>query len=186
MMNTMIIHTVFSRYFFSLLGMIIMKWHGIMSMLACQCQHLAQSATVLKSSLIEMTRMTANSLGALPYTCTSLAVSQVYLIYIAQNYNLITSLGIEQYSERHLMTSKKEKKENPPKTLWQGKSASILTQHISPGYAFPLQQEYLLENLFLTDDALVMSGGQKRSCKGLPFCNTIEEMVLTKTWLIRW
>ena len=31
MMNMMIIHTVFSRYLFSLLGMIIMKWHDIMS-----------------------------------------------------------------------------------------------------------------------------------------------------------
>lgn len=130
MMNTMIIHTVFSRYFFSLLGMIIMKWHGIMSMLACQCQHLAQSATVLKSSLIEMTRMTANSLGALPYTCTSLAVSQVYLIYIAQNYNLITSLGIEQYSERHLMTSKNEKKGEPPQNLVTGKKR----QHIDSAH----------------------------------------------------
>ena len=72
---------------------------------------------MLKSSLVEMRRMAANSLGALPYTCTSLAVSQIYLIYIAQNYNLIASFGIEQYSERHLTTLKKEKKENPPKTL---------------------------------------------------------------------
>ena len=44
----------------------------------------------------------------------------------------------------------------------------VLTRHVSPvwqGFAFPLQQGYLLDGASLTDDTLVFSGGQGTGCK---------------------
>lgn len=64
----------------------------------------------------------------------------------------------------------------------------VLTRHVSPvwqGFAFSLQQGYLLDGTSLADDTLVLSGGQETGCKNFSSLQYYQRIAANKALLIR-